>query len=132
LKQNGKEIGLSGLRTSQIKARIQCEDRGTVATASCLRYQAVYIISAGLRCNSYQDGGIVRDAGGKLFQLNPVAVQIFQGLINGKAVAEIAKEVAHQFEVSIEDAASDVSEFLKSLEQHNLVSRTTEDHTNDC
>ena len=101
--------------------------------ASCLRLMgysrhvpgrthALYDISAGVRSTRNEDGGIVLDIDhGQMFRLNPVGALILESIRKGCAEAEIAQEIAGQYNISEETAAADIREFLQSLEEHKLV-----------
>jgi Coenzyme PQQ synthesis protein D (PqqD) len=82
----------------------------------------LYAVSAGVRSTRNEDGGIVLDIDhGQMFRLNPVGALILHLLGNGYAEAEIAQEIARQYNTSEETVLADVREFLQSLEEHKLV-----------
>jgi Coenzyme PQQ synthesis protein D (PqqD) len=82
----------------------------------------LYEVSAGVRSTRNEDGGIVLDIDhGQMFRLNPVGALILQLLGNGCAEAEIAQEIARQYNTNEEIVLADVREFLQSLEEHKLV-----------
>ena len=82
----------------------------------------MYEVSAGVRSTRNEDGGIVLDIDhGQMFRLNPVGALILQLLGNGCAEAEIAQEIARQYNTSEETVLADIREFLQSLEEHKLV-----------
>jgi hypothetical protein len=82
----------------------------------------LYDISAGVRSTRNEDGGIVLDIDhGQMFRLNPVGALILESLGKGCAEAEIAQEIARQYNISEETASTDIREFLQSLEEHKLV-----------
>jgi hypothetical protein len=82
----------------------------------------LYEVSAGVRSTRNEDGGIVLDIDhGQMFRLNPVGALILQLLGNGCAEAEIAQEIARQYNTNEETVLADVREFLQSLEEHKLV-----------
>jgi hypothetical protein len=79
-------------------------------------------ISAGVRSTRNEDGGIVLDIDhGQMFRLNPVGALILESLGKGCAEAEIAQEIARQYNIREETASADLREFLQSLEEHKLV-----------
>jgi hypothetical protein len=83
----------------------------------------LYAVSAGVRATRNEDGGIVLDIDrGQMFRLNPVGALILESIRRGCAEPEIAKDISRQYSVSEETAIVDVREFLKSLEQHQVVS----------
>lgn len=82
----------------------------------------MYEVSTGIRSTRNEDGGIVLDIDrGQMFRLNPVGALILDFLGKGRSEAEIAQEVADQYNISLEVARVDVREFLGSLEEHKLV-----------
>ena len=82
----------------------------------------VYEFLAGVRSTGNQDGGVVLDvAQGQMFRLNGVAALIVTRLREGRTELEIAQEIARQYHVNEDTAATDLGEFLKSLEEHKLV-----------
>lgn len=82
----------------------------------------MYRVSAGVRSTRNEDGGIVLDiVHGQMFRLNPVGALILESLVKGCAETEIAEEIARRYSVSEVEAVADVREFLKSLEEHQLV-----------
>lgn len=82
----------------------------------------MYEVSSGVRTTRNEDGGIVLDIDhGQMFRLNPVGALILDFLREGRSNAEIAQEVADQYNISLEVAWADMSEFLKSLEESKLV-----------
>ncbi len=82
----------------------------------------MYQVSAGVRSTRNEDGGIVLDIDhGQMFRLNPVGALTLDLLGNGRPETEIAKEIAHQYGISEETAGADVREFLKSLQEYELV-----------
>jgi Coenzyme PQQ synthesis protein D (PqqD) len=82
----------------------------------------LYDISAGVRSTRSEDGAIVLDIDhGQMFRLNPVGALILESLGKGCAEAEIAREIACQYNISEEAASADIREFLQSLEAYKLV-----------
>jgi len=79
-------------------------------------------VSAGIRSTRNADGGIVLDIDrGLMFRLNPLGALVLEAIAKGCTQIEIAKEIARQCDIGEETAASDVGEFVKSLEQHGIV-----------
>jgi hypothetical protein len=86
----------------------------------------MYQVSAGVRSCRNEDGGIVLDiAQGQMFRLNPVGAQILEFLSNGLVEADIAREIARKYAINEERALKDVREFLKCLEDQQLVQVAT-------
>lgn len=54
--------------------------------------------------------------------LNPAATLIWK-LLERAELAEIVSSLAHEFEISADDAARDVDEFVSELAGKNLISR---------
>jgi len=82
----------------------------------------VYQLSPAVRSTRNEDGGVVLDISrGQMFRLNPVGALILESLAHGCAEAEIIQEITRQYNIGEEAAATDVREFLKSLEEHQLV-----------
>ena len=69
-----------------------------------------------------EDGGIVvLPMQREVKVLNPVGILVF-GLIDGsRSEAEIASIVAEEFEVGIDEAAQDVSQFLDELRSNGML-----------
>jgi PqqD family protein of HPr-rel-A system len=79
------------------------------------------------------DGGIVLDIRhGQMFRLNPVGALIMESLGKGCAVAEIAQEIARQYNIGEETAAADVRDFLTSLEEHRLIHMHQSENSCSC
>jgi hypothetical protein len=84
----------------------------------------MYRVSDGVRTTRNQDGGVALDIqNGSLFRLNPTGALILGLLAKGFGEADIAQEIARQYRISEDNAATDVGEFLQSLEEHHLVQR---------
>jgi hypothetical protein len=56
-----------------------------------------------------------------IYTLNPVGTTIWQLLVAGRTVAEMAASVAAEFEVAPEVAQVDVAEFLATLTEKRLI-----------
>ena len=79
-------------------------------------------VSAGIRSAMNADGGTVLDIDrGLMFRLNPLGALVLESIAKGCTQIEITKEIARQCGIGEETAASDVGEFVKSLEQHGIV-----------
>ena len=82
----------------------------------------MYDISAGVRSTRSEDGAIVLYIEHlRLFRLNSAGALILESLEKGCAEAEIAQEVARQYNISEQAASADIREFLHSLEAHKLI-----------
>jgi len=71
-----------------------------------------------------QSGFIFDPATGYSYNANDTAIQIINQLIEGQAVEEIVKQLTEDYEVTRDDAVSDVEYFLRVLENYNLVERS--------
>ncbi len=60
-----------------------------------------------------------------MFELNPVAVIIWEKLAAGLATQEIIRQLVARFEIPEEQAADDVTNFIEILKQHMLVNEET-------
>ena len=68
------------------------------------------------------DGGVVVMALQREIQvLNPVGIRVFALLDGTRSEADIARVVADEFEVSAEQAARDVSDFLRELRENGML-----------
>src|SRR5256884_2489184 len=67
-------------------------------------------------------GKVVLAVGGRpLFQLNSVSSAIWTKLSEGLPTHQIIRELATQFNVSLERVTNDVNSFVETLKQHDLV-----------
>jgi hypothetical protein len=88
----------------------------------------MYRVSDTVRSTHNQDGAIVLDIKqGVMLRLNVTAGLIFERLQQGKTQSQIVDTISQEFGISHEIAEVDVSEFLKSLEQHRLVDNQLSD-----
>lgn len=68
------------------------------------------------------DQGFAFDpAAGDAFLLNASGLSIIRGCQTGKAEAELAETLAEEFQISLEVAARDVSDFMTRLKAMQLV-----------
>jgi hypothetical protein len=82
----------------------------------------MYRVSETVRSTHNHDGAIVLDISqGVMLRLNVTASLIFERLQQGKTQSQIVDGISQEFGISQEIVQADVSEFLKSLEQHRLV-----------
>ena len=69
-----------------------------------------------------EDGGlVVLPMKREIKVLNPVGILVFSLIDGTRTEAEIAGVVAEQFDVSAEDAARDVSDFLEELRENGML-----------
>lgn len=61
---------------------------------------------------------------GRYYQLNPTAALVVEGLVEGAEPAVIAERLARDFDVSAEQAGTDVAELSLTLERSGTLERT--------
>lgn len=71
-----------------------------------------------------QSGFIFDPATGYSYNANETAIQIINQLIEGKQVEQIVNQLTEEFEVTRDEAISDVEYFIRVLENYNLVERS--------
>ncbi len=82
----------------------------------------MYKISDAVRSAHGRDGAVLFDLRtGRMLRLNSVGSMIFQLLEKGRAQSEIVEEISRDFNVCATTVQKDVIEFLRSLEQLNLI-----------
>ena len=54
-------------------------------------------------------------------ELNQAGSMIWNGVVKEQNVEQIAQSIAAEFEISIEEARSDVEEFLAELKSNNII-----------
>jgi hypothetical protein len=86
----------------------------------------MYKVSTGVRSTQNHDGTIVLNIErGRILRLNLIGALIFERLQQGQSESQIIDGVSQQFHVSHDITRTDVSEFLKSMEQAGLVRNET-------
>lgn len=68
-----------------------------------------------------ESGFLFDPSSGFTYSLNPTGTHLLRQLIGGAAVAELGPRLAEAFEVTTEEAARDVAEFLQQLRELGLV-----------
>ena len=69
-----------------------------------------------------QDGAVLLDIKqGLCFSMNPVGAKIWEMLKRQRPLPEIADALESEFHVSRTEIEADISEFVKNLEERNLV-----------
>lgn len=53
--------------------------------------------------------------------LNESAVYIYNSLENEKTVEEIALDMSNRFGITVEEAAADINEFIKQMEEKGII-----------
>lgn len=82
----------------------------------------MYEVSIGVRSTRNKDGGIVLDVrDGQMFRLNATGVLIFSLLQQQKTEPQIVDEITQEFRISREVAETDLREFIRYLEQQDLI-----------
>jgi len=82
----------------------------------------MYKISDAVRSAHGQDGAVLFDLRtGRMLRLNSVGSMIFQRLEKGRAQSQIVEEISRDFNICPTTVQKDVIEFLRSLEQLNLI-----------
>lgn len=56
-----------------------------------------------------------------MYRLNPVGALILECLAKGSEESEIARQIAHKYNIPDDTAITDVHEFLESLKDYELV-----------
>jgi len=82
----------------------------------------MYRIVDGVRSVQSRDGGVVLDIShGKLVRLNPIGSLIFDQLQQGRTEDQIVDRISREFDAPFPTVQSDVREFLKTLEEQQLL-----------
>jgi hypothetical protein len=79
-------------------------------------------VAKGVRETVNQDGAVLLDIEqGLCFSLNPVGTRIWEMLKAGRSMNEIADKLAEEFALPRAQLLTDVSEFLRQLQDKKLV-----------
>lgn len=79
-------------------------------------------ISASVRIAETQDGAVLLDVKqGLCFNINPVGALIWKQLSEGCEADQICRNLADRFNISTEQACTDVQEFLQDLREKQLL-----------
>jgi len=79
-------------------------------------------VAENVRSTHSQDGAIVLDVlHGQMFRLNLVGSKILELLKQGSSEPQIAEQLAREFGIDRAAAATDVREFVETLEKHHLL-----------
>lgn len=73
-----------------------------------------------------KSGFIFDPTTGYSYNANDTAINIIQQLIEGQRVEQIIAELTQEYDVTADEAASDVEYFVRVLENYNLVERRNE------
>ena len=83
-----------------------------------------YRVAQEVRSTHSQDGAIVLDIRqGQMFNLNQIGSRILELVIAGMDDQVMADTISQEFGVRRELAVSDVQEFLRALEAHQLLEK---------
>jgi len=78
--------------------------------------------SQSVRGTENQDGGVLLDIQqGQCFSMNPIAALIWKQLGQGCDPIKIAQGLARTFDISLDQASTDVQELIQRLTQLNLL-----------
>lgn len=64
---------------------------------------------------------VVDPRSGRIFPLNPVAAFIWKKLDGSLELGKIREEIEKEFEISREEAAQDLNQFVEELKQADLI-----------
>jgi hypothetical protein len=82
----------------------------------------MFRLSKQVRSTHNQDGAVVLDiCHGQMFRLNLVASRMLELLKHSRTKTEIIEQISQEFGLNREIVASDLCEFLASLEKHHLL-----------
>lgn len=82
----------------------------------------MYRVPDDIRSTRNRDGGVVLDLRcGKILRLNSTGALIVECLRHGYSEPQIVDQLSAECDVPMETIASDVSEFLRSLEERCLL-----------
>jgi hypothetical protein len=91
-------------------------------TSGQQQHQRVFKIAEHVRVTYAADGAAVLDIlRGQMYRLNRVGSKILELLDLGSGESEIATKLQEEFGINGHDAATDVCEFVRALESHQLV-----------
>src|ERR1700694_3498307 len=86
--------------------------------------------SDSIRQSDNQDGAVLLDIRkGQCFSMNPVAALIWRQIGEGLRPSEIAEDLARRFEISLDQAVSDVQEFVQQLKREQLLQQVEDERT---
>jgi Coenzyme PQQ synthesis protein D (PqqD) len=81
------------------------------------------IVSPDIRWNLTDEGGLLLDIKtSKYYSLNSIGAVIWDGLVAGSTIDELAGRVRERFHASRDQVQSDVTAFVQSLEQKGVIS----------
>jgi hypothetical protein len=84
--------------------------------------EAMFEISDAIRSTSTEDGAVILDIHhGRILGLNKMGSRVFEMLQNGLDQDQIASEISKDFGVDADYARTDVLDFIKTLQQHNVL-----------
>jgi coenzyme PQQ synthesis protein D (PqqD) len=91
-------------------------------TTRATKGRVVKSLRADVRLVPQQDGAILLDmTGGTYYQINEVGRMVFQGLLEGRALADLVQEIADHYGIEKSTVERDVDVLMESLEEMGLV-----------
>jgi hypothetical protein len=79
-------------------------------------------VAPSVRLAESKDGAVLLEVGhGVCFGINPVGTIIWKRINEGSEPKQIAQQLAETFNITVEQAYSDVQDFLESLKQKQLL-----------
>jgi hypothetical protein len=86
------------------------------------RREAMFKISNAIRSRCTEDGAVLLDIHqGRILGLNKMGSRVFEMLRSGLDQEQIAGEISKDFGVDADYARTDVLDFIKTLQQHNVL-----------
>ena len=83
---------------------------------------AIFKVPEHVRTTHSPDGGSVLDIRhGQIFRLNPAASRILELSKQGYSQAQIAEQLAQEFQIGCATAETDVRDFIQTLAEHQLL-----------
>ncbi len=68
-----------------------------------------------------ENGFLFLPSTGESFTLNPIAIEIIEGLKSGKSLTEISAEIIKEYEVDETTLERDLTDFISQLKNYNLL-----------
>ncbi len=94
----------------------------TGAQRSIERREAMFKICDAIRSTCTEDGAVLLDIHqGRILGLNKMGSRVFEMLRGGLDQEQIAGEISQEFGVDADYARTDVLDFIKTLQQHNVL-----------
>jgi hypothetical protein len=82
----------------------------------------MFTISGAIRSASTPDGAVLLDVRqGRILSLNSMGSRVFEMLRGGLDENQIAGEISKDFGVDADYARTDVLDFIRTLQEHNVI-----------